>query len=85
MNLTREIQLGDCPGCGKPNSAFMGCPGFDHDLLCCSKECGKKIGEIISTNKKTKRYKHLKSALYKVQCSIAREETKGLFPNWTKS
>ena len=81
MNNPRiEVQHGSCPGCGKPNSAIIGCYGWGHSLQCCSIECGERTGEIIKFNRRSKRYLSLKNVEYKTLQAIAREETKGLFP-----
>lgn len=36
-----------CPGCGRVNSAFMGNSGWGHQMMCCSDECGRRVGAAI--------------------------------------
>lgn len=46
-NSWQQVQLSDCPNCGKPSSASMGNSEWTHDYSCCSFACGERLGHRI--------------------------------------
>lgn len=52
-NYYDQVQLEDCPVCGKKEGAYQGNSAWGHNVMCCSNECGEEMKNRLDALRKT--------------------------------
>ena len=77
MYQENTITHNDCPVCKKKEGARMGSTEWQHNVYCCSDECGLKIKDNIEKNTNTKKYRKMVKKYYKLFSKIHKHRLKG--------